>query len=358
MLAIAGLASSFGQLGAGPVIALAAQPLVRRAAAKTLAGTSVVVLGASVVFWTIALVAAGLGPRDALARIAGTAFLYPLDMLAYLARESPWLVVTTLLGLVLRSGGHGGAWTAPERALHALWIGWVLWFGVIESGITARYLLLPVTFMLVAIAVDFTAVARAVPWARRRIWSAAASLLALAVVAESWLGPGLRERRWVEARPTLSPSGLAGEIQDDDLLVSLDELACLMTAGRIDAWLVLDEFFRERFVVMRGGQATGTYTGAPAVASLGPLLLRAEREHRRLIVVDVLKDVPGFGPTAGLVPRQLAREDLRGDVVAETAGMRLVQVRPAGEGAVARLRPSGYGAARPARASRDGGSRP
>jgi hypothetical protein len=119
-----------------------------------------------------------------------------------------------------------------------------------------------------------------------------------------------------------------------------------MAGGRIDAWLVLDEFFRERFVVMRGGLPTGTYTGAPAVPALAPLLQQAEREQRRLIVVDVLKDVPGFGPTAGLVPRQLAREDLRGDVVAEVPGLRLVQVRPARDGAIARLRAAGFREAR------------
>ena len=69
-------------------------------------------------------------------------------------------------------------------------------------------------------------------------------------------------------------------------------------AGRVDAWLALDEFFRERFVVMRGARPTGTYTGAPAAFELSPLLARAAREQRRLVVVDVLKDMPGFGSTA------------------------------------------------------------
>ena len=43
---------------------------------------------------------------------------------------------------------------ATERAIHLLWIGWVLWFGVVESGITINYLLVPVSLMLIAIAVD------------------------------------------------------------------------------------------------------------------------------------------------------------------------------------------------------------
>ena len=42
--------------------------------------------------------------------------------------------------------------------MHALWIGWVLWFGVIESGITTNYLLLPTVFMMMAIAVDAAAI--------------------------------------------------------------------------------------------------------------------------------------------------------------------------------------------------------
>ena len=45
-----------------------------------------------------------------------------------------------------------------ERAIHLLWIGWVLWFGVVESGITINYLLVPVSLMLIAIAVDLAAI--------------------------------------------------------------------------------------------------------------------------------------------------------------------------------------------------------
>jgi hypothetical protein len=116
-----------------------------------------------------------------------------------------------------------------------------------------------------------------------------------------------------------------------------DELAVLAVAGRVDAWLALDPFFRERFVVMRGAQPTGTYTGAPAAFELSPLLDRAGRERRRLVIVDVLKDMPGFGSTAQLVPRQLAREGLRAEVIGEVPGARLLLVRPGREDAVAGL---------------------
>ena len=109
-----------------------------------------------------------------------------------------------------------------------------------------------------------------------------------------------------------------------------DELATLSVAGRVDAWLALDEFFRERFVVMRGGAADRAPTPAPRPrSSCGPLLERAGREDRRLVVVDVLKDMPGFGSTARLVPRQLAREGLRAEVIGEVPGARLLHVGPA-----------------------------
>ena len=69
-------------------------------------------------------------------------------------RRSTLLLALALLAL--RAGGAGGEWRFGERAAHVLWVGWVLWFGVIESGITTNYLLLPITFMLIAIAVDVT----------------------------------------------------------------------------------------------------------------------------------------------------------------------------------------------------------
>ena len=78
---------------------------------------------------------------------------YPLDMFRHIARTMPLTLALTLTGLVARLV-VGGDWRLAERAVHGLWIGWVLWFGVIESGITTNYLLLPITFMMTAIAVD------------------------------------------------------------------------------------------------------------------------------------------------------------------------------------------------------------
>lgn len=337
MLLVGGLAAALGQLGVGPFAALLLQPVVPPAWRRPLVGRSLAVLAGGSLFWMLALVAAGLGPGEALARIGASGAAYPLDMFSYLVRESPVLMTVALAGLLARSAGRGGPWTAHERALHALWLGWVAWFGVIESGITSRYLLLPVTFLLCATAVDGAAILRSMPSDRRRLATAGAAILALLVVAESWVGPGWQERRWRLARPTLVTAAAASELQSDDLVVSHDELGAVIVAGRLDAWLVLDPFFEERFVVRRDGQPFGTYTGAPAAPELTPLVERAEREHRRLIVIDVLRDVPGFGPTDGLLPRQLAREQLRGEVIAETPGLRIVHVPPPPSRATARL---------------------
>ena len=154
----------------------------------------------------------------------------------------------------------------------------MLWFGVIESGITARYLLLPVTFMLCALAVDLTAMLGVDGGSAARRWCAA--LVALAASSSRWRpgaacrrgprAPRRRGRHWSSRR-------LRAELQPDDLVAGGDELATLSVAGRVDAWLALDEFFRERFVVMRGARPTGTYTGAPAAFELAPAARTGQR---------------------------------------------------------------------------------
>jgi hypothetical protein len=92
---------------------------------------------------------------------------YPLDMFWHIVRTMPLTVVDGPDRPGAARGARrppsprlrcpGGEWRFGERAAHALWIGWVLWFGVIESGITTNYLLLPTAFMLMAIAVDASA---------------------------------------------------------------------------------------------------------------------------------------------------------------------------------------------------------
>lgn len=323
-----GVAAALGQIALAPVAVLAALPLAP-VAARRLVPPALAVLLAGAAFWTMALAAAGEAPGAAAARVVVDGAVYPLDMLAHLRRETPLALAAALLLLLARSAGLGGPWHPGQRALHALWIGWVLWFGVIESGITARYLLLPVTFLLAAVAVDGAALIGATARPVRPVVAALGALAAVILVLESWGGVPPASARAVANRPTAVLDALAPELQSDDLVAGHDELATLMTAGRIDAWLALDPFYRERFVVMRGARPTGTYTGAPAAFELAPLVERAAREQRRLVVVDVLKEMPGFGATQQLVPRQLARERLRAEVVAEVPGARLLHVVPA-----------------------------
>ncbi len=326
LVLVGGIAAALGQLGVAPVLALGALPVAGPAARRALVGTALGVTGLATAFWMVALMAGGLDAGAAWARIGQSGFVYPLDMFSYLIVESPGLVAAALTLLLARAANRGGAWTTRERSLHALWLGWVLWFGVIESGITQRYLLLPVTCMVTALAVDLTAVAARARGVGRQVAPVLAVVVVAFVSVESWRGPAGTERRWVDARPTLDVPAVAAQVLSSDLVACPDELACLLAVGRADAWLALDEFFRERFVVLRDGAPMGTYAGAPAAFELWPLLQRAEREQRRLVVLEVLKDVPGYGSTAALVTRQLARENLRGEVVGAGEGVRLIHV--------------------------------
>ena len=64
-----------------------------------------------------------------------------------------------------------------------------------------------------------------------------------------------------------------------------------MLVGRIDVWLALDDYVRERFVVTTSnGQRVGVYTGRPAV--FRPADLFEGKPAERTIVVDVFKDYP------------------------------------------------------------------
>ena len=94
--------------------------------------------------------------------------------------------------------------------MHGLWLGWVLWFGVIDSGITTNYLLLPVSFMMIAIAVDAQAILVADRAPARRYFSAPsrpafASVLGLVLIVavDQWRTTSLDQ-----ARPTISAPGI------------------------------------------------------------------------------------------------------------------------------------------------------
>ena len=191
-------------------------------------------------------------------------------MFWHIARTTPLTLMLAIAGIVARLAGAGGDWQPAERAAHLLWIGWVVWFGVIESGITTNYLLLPVSFMLIAIAIDVDAIACGSRPRRRRIRVRAMAAWIVAPVAlDQWRGDGSLTDRLEAARPTINVPGIdeiRDSLQPNDRVVCTDELGCLMLVGRIDRWLALDDYVRERFLVRRTPEVvTGVYTGVPAV---------------------------------------------------------------------------------------------
>ena len=249
---------------------------------------------------------------------------YPLDMFWHLAATMPLVLWGALISLLYRAIKTD--WPPRHRAAHALWIGWVLWFGVIDSGITTNYLLLPVTLMLIAIAIDLSVI-KHLP-------------LVLAVTAllvfDQWRGTSLGA-----ARPTIHVPEMAeirATLQPNDRVVCTDELGCLMLVGRIDRWLALDDFVRERFLVRRGSDTmTGVYTGVPAIFRPGDLFSpNADGTlPDRVIVVDVFKDYP-IGNSRTWLPKAIEEDGLVVQPLLETPQARVLQVSPPER--VARLR--------------------
>ncbi len=137
------------------------------------------------------------------------------------------------------------------------------------------------------------------------------ALVIAGVVADQWRGEGSIGDRLEAARPTINVAGIdeiRDSLQPGDRVVCTDELACLMLVGRIDVWLALDDFVRERFVVRKAdGQLVGVYTGQPAV--FRPADLFEGKPAERTIVVDVFKDYP-VGNTRGWLPRALERDGI------------------------------------------------
>jgi hypothetical protein len=262
---------------------------------------------------------------------------YPLDMFWHIARTTPVTLVLALVMLLLRAAGAGGEWRPAERGAHLLWIGWVLWFGVIESGITTNYLLLPLSFMLIATAIDVEALVREAGTLgpAKRTWArpAVVVLVAAAVTLDQWRGEGSLRARLEAARPTIHVPGIEdirSSLQPNDRVVCTDELGCMMLVGRIDRWLALDEYVRERFLVRRSAEVmTGVYTGVPAVfRPAGSFSPNADGTlPDRTIVIDIFKDYP-IGNSRSWLPKAIEEDGLRVTPLLETPQARVLQVSP------------------------------
>ncbi len=265
---------------------------------------------------------------------------YPLDMFWHIARTTPLTMIAALAVLAARIGGLGGPWRPAERSLHVLWIGWVLWFGVIDSGITTNYLLMPVSFMLIAIGVDLHALHLQPNAPARRYSSSPAVPAVIGVVGliallahDQWRGPGAIAGRLGQARPTIHVEGVAAirdSLQPDDRVVCTDELGCLMLIGRIDRWLALDDFVRERFLVRRGeAPVSGVYTGVPAAFRPTDLFAaNADGTYpARILIVDLFKEYP-IGNSRSWLPKAIAEDGLQVVALLETPQMRVIEISP------------------------------
>ena len=142
------------------------------------------------------------------------------------------------------------------------------------------------------------------------------------------------------ARPTIRVDGIdeirAG-LQPGDRIACTDELGCLMLVGRIDRWLALDDYVRERFIVQRDGVPSGVYTGVPAAFRPGDLF-DANADGTlpdRVVIVDIFKDYP-IGNSRSWLPKAIEEDGLRVTPLLETPQMRVLQVSPQEQ--VARLR--------------------
>jgi len=118
-----------------------------------------------------------------------------------------------------------------------------------------------------------------------------------------------------------------------------------MLVGRIDRWLALDPYVRERFIVQRGnGVPSGVYTGVPAAFRPADLFepfdsadvsrslaqgkpLEAGALPDRVIVVDVFKEYP-IGNSRSWLPKAIEDDGLRVTPLLETPQMRVLQVSP------------------------------
>jgi len=262
---------------------------------------------------------------------------YPLDMFWHIARTTPLTLLLAIGTMAPRFLGYGGEWRPAERAAHLLWIAWVLWFGVIESGITTNYVLLPTAFMLIAIAIDIAPVRLA-----------AMALIVAAIALDQWRGDGSIVERLEAARPTIHIEGIdeiRDSLQPNDRVVCTDELGCLMLVGRIDRWLALDDYVRERFLVRppspkatAGQVAVGVYTGAPAV--FRPKEVFSPNDDGtlpdRTIVIDIFKEYP-IGNSRSWLPKAIEEDGLQVRPLLETPQARVLQVSPPER--VARVQP-------------------
>ena len=135
------------------------------------------------------------------------------------------------------------------------------------------------------------------------------------------------------ARPTINIDGIdevrAG-LQPADRIACTDELACLLLVGRIDRWLALDDFVRERFLVTAADGRRPASTPARRRCFVRASCSRPIADGTlpdRVIVVDVFKDFP-IGNSRSWLPRAIELDGLQVTPLLETPQGRVLQISP------------------------------
>ncbi len=102
-----------------------------------------------------------------------------------------------------------------------------------------------------------------------------------------------------------------------------------MLVGRIDRWLALDDYVRERFLVRRSDVVAGVYTGVPAVMRPAEIFSPDADGSLpdRTIVIDIFKDYP-IGNSRSWLPKAIEEDGLRVVPLLETPQARVLQVSP------------------------------
>ena len=157
-------------------------------------------------------------------------------------------------------------------------------------------------------------------------------LVIIGIALDQWRGEGSLTDRLEAARPTVRIEGIdeiRQSLHPNDRVVCTDELGCLMLVGRIDRWLALDEYVRERFLVTRSGVVTGVYTGVPAISRPAEVFSpNADGTlPDRTIVIDIFKEYP-IGNSRSWLPKAIEEDGLQVTPLLETPQARVLQVSP------------------------------
>ena len=103
-------------------------------------------------------------------------------------------------------------------------------------------------------------------------------------------------------------------LQPSDRVVCTDELGCLMLVGRIDRWLALDDYVRERFLVRRGDATRDRRLHGSAGGVSSRRSVRAERGRHAcpiaILIVDIFKEYP-IGNSRSWLPKAIEEDGLQ-----------------------------------------------